>query len=75
MVLFSDRVLEMARELTRHNVDLGDERAVISHLQGAGFAYGEIIAGLDAAIDTARVERINEDILAGLAGGEWPGAA
>ena len=75
MVLFSDRVNLMARELTRNAVDLGDERAVMSHLQGAGFTFGEIVAGLDAAIDTARVERVNEDILAGLAGGEWPGAA
>lgn len=73
MVLFSDRVNLMARELTRNAVDLGDERAVIGHLQGAGFTSGEIFAGLDAAIDTARVERINEDILSGLAGGEWPG--
>lgn len=75
MVLFSDRVNLMARELTRNAVDLGDERAVIYHLESAGFARGEIIAGLDAAIDTARVERVNDDILAGLAGGEWPGAA
>jgi len=75
MVLFADRVNLMARELTRHAVDLGDERAVIAHLQGAGFTFGEIFAGLESAIDTARIERVNEDILAGLAGGEWPGAA
>lgn len=75
MTSFADRVNLMARELTRHAVDLGDERAIIGHLQGAGFTYGEIVAGLDAAIDTARIERINDDILAGLAGGEWPGAA
>lgn len=75
MVTFAERVNLMVRELTRHDVDLGDERAVIHHLEGAGFARGEIIAGMEAAVDTARVERINEDILAGLAGGEWPGAA
>lgn len=79
MTSFAERVTLMAIELTRHAVDLGDERAVIAHLQGAGFTYGEIVAGLDAAIDTAidtaRIERVNSDILAGLAGGEWPGAA
>ena len=75
MVLFSDRVNLMARELTRHAVDLGDERAVDRHLKAAGFSSDEIDAGIEAAIDTARVERINEDILAGLAGGEWPGVA
>ena len=75
MTSFAERVTLMAIELTRHAVDLGDERAVIAHMQGAGFTYGEIVAGLDAAIDTARIERVNSDILAGLAGGEWPGAA
>lgn len=75
MVLFAERVNLMARELTRHAVDLGDEAAVIQHLQGAGFSRDEIFAGLEPAIDTARIERINDDILCGLAGGEWPGAA
>jgi len=76
MAYFAERVALMARELTKHTaVDLGDERAVIAHLQGAGFTYGEILAGIDSAIDTARAERVNDDILAGLAGGEWPGAA
>lgn len=75
MTSFAERVMLMARELTRNAVDLGDERAVMAHLQGAGFTFGEIVAGLDAAIDTARVERVNDDILAGLAGGEWSGAA
>jgi len=75
MTSFAERVTLMAIELTRNAVDLGDERAVMAHMQGAGFTYGEIVAGLDAAIDTARIERVNSDILAGLAGGEWPGAA
>ncbi|MET3352331.1 hypothetical protein V5F32_05080 [Xanthobacter oligotrophicus] len=75
MVTFSERVVLMARELTRCAVDLGDEAAVMQLLQGAGFSSAEIFAGLEMAIDTARVERINDDILAGLAGGEWPGAA
>jgi hypothetical protein len=75
MTSFAERVTLMAIELTHHAVDLGDERAVLAHLQGAGFTFGEIVAGLDAAIDTARIERVNSDILAGLAGGEWPGAA
>lgn len=76
MVLFSDRVQLMARDLTQNvQIDLGDERAVMRHLQGAGFSHGEIVAGMDMAIDTVRVERVNDQILSGLAGGEWPGAA
>ncbi len=76
METFANRIQLMAGELTRNvQVDLGDERAVMRHLQGAGFSHGEIIAGMDMAIDTARIERVNDQILSGLAGGEWPGAA
>lgn len=76
MVLFSDRVQLMARDLTQNvQVDLGDERAVMRHLRDAGFSPDEIIAGIDMAIDTARIDRITDQILSGLAGGEWPGAA
>lgn len=76
MVLFSDRVTLMAHELTRNaKVDLGNEAEVIDHLRGAGFSPDEIDAGMEMAIDTARIDRVNDQILAGLAGGEWPGAA
>ncbi len=76
MDTFADRVCVMAQEFTRNvNVDLGDERAVMRHLQGASFSSGEIVAGMDMAIDTARIDRVNDQILSGLAGGEWPGAA
>lgn len=76
MAYFAERVALMARELTKNtSVDLGDEAAVMRHLQSAGFGPGEITAGLDEAIDTARIDRINDQILSGLAGGEWPGAA
>ena len=71
MAYFAERVSLMARELTRNTtVDLGDEAAVMRHLQSAGFSSGEIVAGLDEAIDTARADRVSEQILYGRAGGE-----
>ncbi|MBB6306266.1 hypothetical protein [Xanthobacter tagetidis] len=67
MAYFAERVALMARELTKHTaVDLGDEAAVMRHLQSAGFGPGEITAGLDEAIDTARADRVSERILYGL---------
>lgn len=74
MVFFSDRVDLMARELTRSACDLGDGREVIRLLRSAGFTKQEMDMGLEEALERARFDRINDAILAGLAGGEWPGA-
>lgn len=75
MVLFSDRVDLMAGELTRSTCDLGDGREVIRLLRSAGFTEQEMDMGIEEALERARFDRINDAILSGLAGGEWPGTA
>jgi len=67
MTYFAERVSMMAHELAKNtSVDLGDEAAVMRHLQSAGFSSGEILAGLDEAVDTARADRVSDRILRGL---------
>jgi hypothetical protein len=47
-------VATMAAVLATSDTDLGDERAIIRDLRQAGFSHGDILAGMDEAIEIAR---------------------
>lgn len=53
----------MAASLIDHDIDLGDERAVILHLNQAGFLSRDINELMDAAIHRARIERAHSSVL------------
>ncbi len=54
---------DMAASLIDHDVDLSDERAVIIHLNAAGFRARQINEHIEDAIDRARVMLANSDTL------------
>lgn len=57
MKTHSDILDDMAQSLLDHDIDLGDERAVIVHLKSKDFMARDIFNLMDAALNRARIER------------------